>query len=202
MSAMPSVTAQPKQKNKVVAIGIAPWGIVENKELLIGNDKVVPYHCVSSPKSNCAVLNSNHSYFLLIDNGTMGKYGGEIMLRKKLEKYISQQKICINSGVKGRGVPVICVVLEGGANTIRSVLEYVTDSPPIPVVVCDGSGRAADLLAFTHKYTSDDGDMMEGIHDQLILTIQKTFQYTQVQAEKLFIELMLCVKKKRFDYSV
>lgn len=38
--------------------------------------------------------------------------------------------------------------------------------------------------------------MMEGIHDQLILTIQKTFQYTQVQAEKLFIELMLCVKKK------
>lgn len=185
-----------KAKNKVVAIGIAPWGIVENKELLIGNDKVVPYHCVSSPKSNCAVLNSNHSYFLLIDNGTMGKYGGEIMLRKKLEKYISQQKICINSGVKGRGVPVICVVLEGGANTIRSVLEYVTDSPPIPVVVCDGSGRAADLLAFTHKYTSDDGDMVEGIHDQLILTIQKTFQYTQVQAEKLFIELMLCVKKK------
>lgn len=27
-----------KAKNKVVAIGIAPWGIVENKELLIGND--------------------------------------------------------------------------------------------------------------------------------------------------------------------
>nr|QHX41567.1 transient receptor potential cation channel subfamily M member 3-like [Octopus vulgaris] len=185
-----------KAKNKVVAIGIASWGIVENKELLIGSDKIVPYHCVSSPKTNCAVLNSNHSYFLLIDNGTVGKYGGEILLRKKLEKYISQQKICINSGVKGRGVPVICVVLEGGANTIRSVLEYVTDSPPIPVVVCDGSGRAADLLAFTHKYTSDDGIMLEGIRDQLIVTIQKTFQYTQMQAEKLFIELMLCVKKK------
>jgi transient receptor potential cation channel subfamily M protein 3 len=59
--------------------------------------------------------------------------------------------------VKGRGVPVICVVLEGGVNTIRSVLEYVTDTPPVPVVVCDGSGRAADLLAFTHKYTLEDG---------------------------------------------
>lgn len=58
---------------------------------------------------------------------------------------------------RGHGVPVICVVLEGGANTIRSVLEYVTDTPPVPVVVCDGSGRAADLLAFTHKYTMDDG---------------------------------------------
>lgn len=27
-----------KARNKVVAIGIAPWGIVENKEDLIGRD--------------------------------------------------------------------------------------------------------------------------------------------------------------------
>lgn len=47
--------------------------------------------------------------------------------------------------------PVVCLVIEGGTNTIRSVLEYVTDTPPVPVVVCDGSGRAADLLAFMHK---------------------------------------------------
>ena len=38
--------------------------------------------------------------------------------------------------------------------------------------------------------------MPESLRDQLILTIQRTFQYTQEQAEKLFIELMLCVKKK------
>nr|XP_022329694.1 transient receptor potential cation channel subfamily M member 1-like isoform X4 [Crassostrea virginica] len=185
-----------KLKNKVVAIGIAPWGIVENKEELIGKDVVVPYHCVSSPKSNYAVLNSNHSYFLLVDNGTVGKYGGEIIFRKRLERFIAQQKISITNGVKGRGVPVICVVLEGGANTIRSVLEYVTDKPPVPVVVCDGSGRAADLLAFTHKYAQEDGTMVESLRDQLILTIQKTFQYSQEQAEKLFLELMLCVKKR------
>ena len=60
-------------------------------------------------------------------------------------------------GDQGQAVPVICVILEGGTNTIRTVLEYVTDSPPVPVVVCDGSGRAADLLAFTHKYSLDDG---------------------------------------------
>lgn len=47
--------------------------------------------------------------------------------------------------------PVVCLVIEGGTNTIRAVLEYVTDTPPVPVVVCDGSGRAADLIAFTHK---------------------------------------------------
>lgn len=47
--------------------------------------------------------------------------------------------------------PVVCLVIEGGMNTIRAVLEYVTDSPPVPVVVCDGSGRAADIIAFVHK---------------------------------------------------
>jgi transient receptor potential cation channel subfamily M protein 3 len=48
-------------------------------------------------------------------------------------------------------IPVVALVIEGGTNTIRSVLEYVTDEPPVPVVVCDGSGRAADLIAFMHK---------------------------------------------------
>jgi len=54
-------------------------------------------------------------------------------------------------------IPVVCVVVEGGTNTIRMVLEHVTDNPPVPVVVCDGSGRAADLISFTHRYASEDG---------------------------------------------
>jgi hypothetical protein len=57
---------------------------------------VVPYHCIASTKINSSVLNSNHSYFLLADNGTVGKYGGEIIFRRKLEKFIAQQKICIS----------------------------------------------------------------------------------------------------------
>ena len=61
------------------------------------------------------------------------------------------------SGTKNYSTPVVCLILEGGTNTIRTVLECITDSPPVPVVVCDGSGRAADLLAFTHKYAQDDG---------------------------------------------
>jgi len=49
------------------------------------------------------------------------------------------------------------LVLEGGKNTINVVLESVRQTPPIPVIVCDGSGRAADLLAFAHQYVDDDG---------------------------------------------
>ena len=54
---------------------------------------VTPYHAISSPKSLNVVLNSNHSHFLLVDNGTVGKYGCEVGFRRKLEKCVSQQKI-------------------------------------------------------------------------------------------------------------
>ncbi|VDK65881.1 unnamed protein product, partial [Anisakis simplex] len=38
-------------------------------------DTVVPYHPHSfSPKGRFAVLNNRHSYFLLVDNGTVGRY--------------------------------------------------------------------------------------------------------------------------------
>ena len=51
------------------------------------------YHAGATPRSNFAVLNANCSYFLLVDNGTVGRYGAEVMLRKRLEKHISEQKI-------------------------------------------------------------------------------------------------------------
>lgn len=36
-------------------------------------------------------LDSNHSHFILVDDGTHGRYGVEIPLRSKLEKFISEQ---------------------------------------------------------------------------------------------------------------
>ncbi|GFV05702.1 transient receptor potential cation channel trpm [Trichonephila clavipes] len=94
------------------------------------------------------------------------------------------------------GVPVVCVVVEGGLNTIRTVLEYVTDTPPVPVVICDGSGRAADLLAFAHRYMHDDDSLLEDVKEQLLMTIERTFHLTRDHAEKLHCELMQCVRRK------
>ena len=37
---------------------------------------------------------------------------------------------------------------------------------------------------------------MESIRDQLLVTIIKTFNVGKEQAEKIFIELMLCTRKK------
>jgi transient receptor potential cation channel subfamily M protein 3 len=59
-------------------------------------------------------LNKHHAYFLLVDNGTVGKYGAEIALKRKLEKFISTQRLSANFST-----PLVCLVIEGGTNTIR-----------------------------------------------------------------------------------
>ncbi|KAI9554622.1 hypothetical protein GHT06_019895 [Daphnia sinensis] len=181
---------------RVVSIGIAPWGVVENRVSLIGRKKDVAYQSIDHPRSKFAALNNRHAYFLLADNGTVGRYGAEIALRRKLEKYISSQRLLARTNCS---IPVVCLVVEGGMHTIRTVLEYVTDSPPVPVVVVEGSGRAADLIAFAHKYASETGEsstVLDGMREQLLAAIQRTFHIHQSQADKLLAELLQCVKKK------
>ncbi|MGH0151968.1 UNVERIFIED_CONTAM: hypothetical protein FKN15_053168 [Acipenser sinensis] len=182
-----------KSRGKVCAIGIAPWGIVENKEDLIGADVTRPYQTMSNPLSKLSVLNSSHSHFILADNGTVGKYRAEVKLRRHLEKHISLQKI--NTRL-GQGVPVVCLIVEGGPNVISIVLDSLREDPPVPVVVCDGSGRASDIVSFAHKYSEEAGIISDSVRDQLLVTIQKTFNYSRNQAQQLFMMLMECMKKK------
>ncbi|XP_031755013.1 transient receptor potential cation channel subfamily M member 1 isoform X3 [Xenopus tropicalis] len=182
-----------KSRGRICAIGIAPWGIVENKEDLIGKDVTKPYQTMSNPLSKLSVLNSSHTHFILADNGTLGKYGAEVKLRRQLEKHISLQKI--NTRL-GQGVPVVALIVEGGPNVITIVLECLREEPPVPVVVCDGSGRASDIMSFAHKYSEEGGIISESLRDQLLVTIQKTFNYSRNQAHQLLVVLMECMKKK------
>ncbi|NWT04513.1 TRPM6 protein, partial [Mionectes macconnelli] len=78
---------------KICAIGIPPWGVIENQRDLIGKDVICLYQTLGNPLSKLSTLNSMHSCFLMADDGTVGKYGNEMMLRRNLEKYISLQKI-------------------------------------------------------------------------------------------------------------
>jgi len=45
----------------------------------------------------------------------------------------------------------VLLVLEGGPNAILTVLESVTSNPAVPIVVAEGSGRAADILAYAYE---------------------------------------------------
>ena len=191
------------RSGRVVSIGIAPWGIVDNRQTLVQQNKDVPYHSLANPASKFSPLNQLHSHFLLVDNGTVEKYGAELALRRKLERFISTQQLNASQNRQEPyythcSTPLVCLVIEGGTNTIRAVLEYVTSSPPVPVVIFDGTGRAADLLAFAHRYMGEDGDtsVINEMYEELIQMIQRTFQVDSEQADQLLNELVRCVKKR------
>ncbi|PAV79745.1 hypothetical protein WR25_06575 [Diploscapter pachys] len=154
-----------------------------------GLDSGVVKHVASALQE----LNDQHSYFLFSDNGTTGRYGAEIILRKQLETFLVQNQ---KPGKFNFSVPLVCVVLEGGAFTIKVVHDYVTSVPRIPVVVCDGSGRAADLLAFTHHAISDDGKLSDSVYNQLMHLVQHVFSYDVTNAERTVKQLIACAKEK------
>ncbi|XP_060615673.2 transient receptor potential cation channel subfamily M member 6 [Anolis sagrei] len=177
--------------SKICTVGIPPWGIIENQRDLIGKDVVCLYQTLGNPLSKLSTLNSMHSHFILVDDGTVGKYGNEMKLRRNLEKYLSLQKIHTRMG---QGVPLVGLVVEGGPNEILTVWEYVRDKPAIPVVVYEGTGRAADLLAFTHKHTADVTNLSPQLKEQILLMIQNMFSFNQKQSHHLFKILMECME--------
>uniref|UniRef100_A0A8B9H845 TRPM SLOG domain-containing protein n=1 Tax=Astyanax mexicanus TaxID=7994 RepID=A0A8B9H845_ASTMX len=150
------------ERRKRNIIGITPWGLIENHSDLIGRDVLRHYQTLGNPLSKRSSLNGLHSHFLLVDDGTLGKSGGQLDLRKKLERHVHRQRIhpsecelwtCGHVCIQ---VPVVCVVVEGGPPVLATVLEYVSRTPPVPVIVFEGTGRAADLLALIHKQTAVD----------------------------------------------
>ncbi|XP_041075479.1 transient receptor potential cation channel subfamily M member 7-like isoform X4 [Polyodon spathula] len=182
-----------RSSRRICTIGIAQWGVIENRNDLIGKDVVAPYQTLLNPLSKLNVLNNFHSHFILVDDGTVGKYGAEVKLRRELEKHINLQRIHARIG---QGVPVVALIFEGGPNVILTVLEYLQESPPVPVVVCEGTGRAADILAYIHKQTEQGGGLPDGVESEIISTIKRTFNFSQSEAIRLFQTLMECMKNK------
>ncbi|PWA18942.1 hypothetical protein CCH79_00004836 [Gambusia affinis] len=182
-----------RSSKKIHTIGVAPWGVIENRSDLIGRDIIVPYQTLLNPLSKLNVLNNLHSHFLLVDDGTVGRYGAEVTLRRDLEKHVNLQRIHARIG---QCVPVVALIFEGGPNVILTVLEYLQESPPVPVVVCEGTGRAADILAYVHKQTEEGGGLPDGVETDIVATIKKTFNFSQNEAIHLFQKLMECMKSK------
>jgi transient receptor potential cation channel subfamily M member 3 len=71
----------------------------------------------------------------------------------------------------------------------------------VPVVVVDGSGRAADIIAFAVKYANDNNkefqsQVLESMKDYLINMMMKTFEVSVDQADRLYQELLQITKFK------
>uniref|UniRef100_A0A3P8SYT9 non-specific serine/threonine protein kinase n=1 Tax=Amphiprion percula TaxID=161767 RepID=A0A3P8SYT9_AMPPE len=174
-------------------VGITPWGVIDNNTDLIGRDAFRPYQPLGNPLSKRACLNGFHSHFLLVDDGTLGKHGCQHGLRRKLEKHIQLQKIHPRLN---QGVPVVCVVVEGGPAIVSTVLHYVSNVPPVPVFVFEGSGRAADLLAFLHKQTID-RQLDADIEEDFLIRIGDVFGIERAEATHLYTLLLQCIDHRQ-----
>ncbi|KAG6932137.1 transient receptor potential cation channel, subfamily M, member 2 [Chelydra serpentina] len=96
------------KESEIVTIGIATWGTVYNRGSLICPMGGFPAEYVLDEESqgNLSCLDSNHSHFILVDDGTHGRYGVEISLRTRLEKFISEQtKVKGGNGSTGQSCP-------------------------------------------------------------------------------------------------
>lgn len=129
--AIAGASLDPNQK--LVVLGISNWGSLANKEQLIRNDKkqlFVEYN-VSSSNSNSktnAFLDKNHSHFVLVDNGQLNVFGGEVEFRAKLEREIVDYNH-YDQRLNGKA-QIVVIVLGGGEKTIWTVLNSVRYGSP------------------------------------------------------------------------
>uniref|UniRef100_A0A673VMK9 Transient receptor potential cation channel subfamily M member 4 n=1 Tax=Suricata suricatta TaxID=37032 RepID=A0A673VMK9_SURSU len=131
---------------KVVAMGVAPWGVVRNREFLTNPKGSFPakYPWRGEPEDGVQFpLDYNYSAFFLVDDGTHGRLGGENRFRLRFESYVAQQK----TGVGGTGIdiPVLLLLIDGDEKMLQRI-ENATQAQ-LPCLLVAGSGGAADCLA-------------------------------------------------------
>eukprot|EP00058_Branchiostoma_floridae_P019590 XP_002605080.1 hypothetical protein BRAFLDRAFT_124141 [Branchiostoma floridae] len=169
------------EQRKMYAIGIATWGTVDNRESLKGeaDSGLFPamYHAEALKHGqNMAPLDLNHTHFILVDDGTTGKFSGaDITVRTRLEEYIMEQMT--GEGLKDLKIPVVLLVVEGGPGTLKNTKEAVEKK--IPAVIIDGSGRAADVIAYGFKRTRKKDNKpltMEEVGKKLMSTFELEYK--------------------------
>ncbi|CAH1797575.1 unnamed protein product [Owenia fusiformis] len=152
-------------KKKVTCIGIAPLGCVSNQKRLLNknhqlhrSEPVARYECKDNPPRKECFLDLNHSHFILVDNGTRHQFGTEIEFRAEFENAVCKRW--------SDPVPLVCVVVEGGPGTLETVKCAMEQGSP--VVIIEGSGRAADILAYAYSEcrNSKSGDGTVTINDE------------------------------------
>ncbi|XP_060758309.1 transient receptor potential cation channel subfamily M member 4a [Neoarius graeffei] len=138
-------SAAAASQSKVVALGVAPWGLVDNRQQLVNAEGSFPasYLAQNLSQNSCS-LDSNYQTFLLVDDGSIGRRGGETNFITNLEKFISHQR----TGIWGSGsieIPVLCVLISGNESVLKRM--DMSLKKATPWLVLKGSGPAVDMIS-------------------------------------------------------
>ncbi|XP_077474571.1 transient receptor potential cation channel subfamily M member 4-like isoform X2 [Stigmatopora argus] len=178
-------------KQKVIDVGIAPWGVVHNRQQLVNAEGSFPacYYVQNTSRDTCC-LDNNCQAFLLVDDGSTGRKGGETAFRANLEDYISQQR----TGIWGSGnieIPVLCMLISGDAKMLERVESSLKRFTPWLVLA--GTGPAADFISelllssvymsFNPTSQSAEGDSEECLADIRDMIHDKIRRFFQGEAD-------------------
>jgi len=115
---------------------------------------VAPFHKVSFPghlgTSNSAQLEAGHSHFVLVESED---WGGE-----------SQMIINLTRAIAAKQQPMIGILINGGRISERDVYLATTQGEDrIPILILEGSGRAADDISFAFKTKRSQSSIIRAI---------------------------------------
>lgn len=131
-------------------------------------------------------LDPNHNIFLLVDDGTEGSFGGEPRFRADFEA-------CVN---RVFGVPVVTIVIQGGIGTLDTAYSAVLAETPL--VVIDGSGQAADILAYAWNFThSTDAKYSTYTVNGLEELIERSFPHMKPEARTAAMQKVFNIVRRR-----
>ncbi|RXN12068.1 transient receptor potential cation channel subfamily M member 4-like isoform X1 [Labeo rohita] len=124
------------------------------------------YFVQSTTRDSCC-LDNNYKAFLLVDDGTVGRKGGEVGFRGRLEDYISRQRpdlfnnsnkdfiltdvqllkyvISIYAGSASIDIPVLNMLISGEASMVEGLDVSLKNS--MPWLVLAGSGGLANCVS-------------------------------------------------------
>lgn len=161
----------------IPCIACAHWGNIAGSEAIeqalvpldeveVDDYAVVDYSftdSVNSPSS--AALEPRHTHFLFVDDGLSGPgaWGGELALRTSLELMFCEkeglaQKAMSEGGYttsattvgEAHDLPMVLLIVQGGPNSLESVVHAVGSATPV-VVVADSLGAAAAIRDFLSR---------------------------------------------------
>ncbi|XP_029788718.1 transient receptor potential cation channel subfamily M member 8 [Suricata suricatta] len=135
-------TISRSSEENIVAIGIAAWGMVSNRDTLLRNCDAEGYFSAQYimddfKRDPLYILDNNHTHLLLVDNGCHGHPTVEAKLRNQLEKYISERTI--QDSNYGGKIPIVCFAQGGGKETLK-LKEILESSHLLTVIKMEEAG--------------------------------------------------------------
>uniref|UniRef100_A0A8C2C6N7 Transient receptor potential cation channel, subfamily M, member 5 n=1 Tax=Cyprinus carpio TaxID=7962 RepID=A0A8C2C6N7_CYPCA len=178
--------ASTSPKVRVVAIGIAPWNMIQNRDLLLAArpDHPAQYPSEDLPHGAVYSLDCNHSHFILVDEDPQ-RPGATGEMRVKMLKHISLQRTGYG-GTEGIEIPVLCLLVHGEPRILQKMYKNIQNS--IPWLILAGSGGVADILVTLMDRGCWDADM---VRELLINTFTNGLHSTEIPSWVKLIQRIL-----------